>query len=507
MTTKRLLAVDLGASGGKCFAGTVGPDGFRMDEVHRFAHEGVAFHLPDRRGTVAERAHWDDTFIYQQIVRGLLAYRRAHGSGLDAIGIDTWGADGMMVSADGEQIGKVYCYRDHRLDTMIEEVAARIDRDRIYAITGIHFQPFNLSNQLLWFVTRRKDLLRACARFLPMPTLFYHYLGGGQEIDSTWASITQLMDARRHRWSAEILRGLGIPSRLLPAIVEPGARVGTLRSGLAAAAGVDAAALIAVGSHDTASAFAAAPVADADRALIVSSGTWSLVGRLVPRPITTAEAMAANLSNEGGIGNTRLLKNCMGTWIVQELLRVWETADGHRMAWAEVERLAAAAPAFAGFIDPDDRGFFNPANMEQAIRDYLARTRQPAPADRGCLLRLVYESLALQYRRVEAQIASVVGTPADAVHIVGGGSRSALLNQFAANALRRTVLAGPEDATAVGNLMVQAVGVGALPDLAAAQPLIRAAFPIREFRPADDAAWDAAFMSFQRCTSPADQRP
>ncbi len=501
MSEQRLFAVDLGASGGKCFAGHFGPDGFRMEEIHRFAHEGVSFHLPDRAGAVTERTYWDDTFIYQQIVKGLQAYRRNIGPHLDAIGIDTWGADGMIVSADGEQLGKVHCYRDHRLDDMIAEVRSHIDPARLYAITGIHFQPFNLSNQLLWFITRRRELLRASFRFLPIPTLFYYYLGGGMQVDSSWASITQLMDARRHRWSRPVLRALGIPLRLLPEIVEPGARIGTLQPGLAATVGLNPAALIAVGSHDTASAFAAAPVRDPRRALIISSGTWSLVGRLVPRPITTPAAMAVNASNEGGIGNTRFLKNCMGTWIVQELLRGWEIADGRRMEWAEVDRLAPAAPAFSACIDPDDRCFYNPANMEQAIRDYLARTGQPAPADRGTILRLVYESLALTYRRVDAELTSVCGRPTEVVHIVGGGSNNALLNQFTANALNRPVLAGPKEATAVGNLMVQAVGAGILPDIAAAQPLIRAAFPIREFHPAETAAWEAAYGRFLAVTA------
>ena len=219
------------------------------------------------------------------------------------------------------------------------------------------------------------------------------------------------------------------------------------------------------------------------------------------RPITTDAARAANLSNEGGIGNTRLLKNCMGTWIVQELLREWEVADGKRMAWDEVTRLAMQAPAFTALIDPDNATFYNPASMEKAIRAFLSNTRQPSPPDRGTLLRCVYESLALKYRSVNAQIESVTGTQTEVVHIVGGGSRNALLNQFTANATGVRVLAGPEEATAVGNLMVQAVGIGIIPDLAKAQPLIRAAFPIQEFVPAETEIWQAAAGRFQQLLS------
>lgn len=496
MTEKRLFAADLGASGGKCFVGSFDASGFRMEEVHRFAHEGVPFFLADARGQVSERTYWDDVHIYRQILQGLQAYRRLVGDRLDSVGIDTWGADGHFISADGEMLGKIHCYRDHRLDAMIPEVQACMDPRRIYEITGIHFHPFNVSNQLRWFVTRRRDLLQASVRYLPIPTVFNYYLGGCTAVDSTFASVTQLMDARRRQWSAPILKALGIPRRLLPEIVAPGARIGRLQAPLAEMLGLNAAEIVAVGAHDTASAFAAAPVKQAGRALIVSSGTWSLLGRLVRRPVTTDAARDANLSNEGGIGNTRLLKNCMGTWLVQELLRGWAIADGKRMEWDDVTALAQAAPPFAALIDPDDSSFYNPSDMEKAIRAFLAKTGQPAPADRGAILRCVYESLALKYRHVNRQIESVTNTTTEVVHIVGGGSRNALLNQFTANALGVRVLAGPEEATAIGNLMVQATGMGILPDLAAAQPLIRSAFPIREFKPGDVDLWNAAFARF-----------
>jgi rhamnulokinase len=256
--------------------------------------------------------------------------------------------------------------------------------------------------------------------------------------------------------------------------------------------------LIAVGSHDTASAFAAAPVKNVKKALIISSGTWSLVGKLIKKPITTPEAMGFGLSNEGGIGNTRFLRNCMGTWIVQELLRVWEIADGKRMEWKEVDTITPAAPAFTAFIDPDDKRFYNPANMEQAVRAFIAETGQAAPADRGTILRCVYESLALKYRFVNEVINRVTGTETDVVHIVGGGSNNPLLNQFTADSVGVPVMAGPKEATAVGNLMVQAVGAGIIPDLKAAMPFIKSAFPIATFKPQNTAAWDAAYARFTK---------
>ncbi len=496
MREQKLLAVDLGASGGKCFIGFFAEGSFRMEEIHRFSHEGVSFFLPECTGDVTERTYWDDISIYQNIVKGLQSAGRAYGPTLDGIGIDTWGADGHFINGDGDVLGKVYCYRDHRLDTMCDEVKARIDAARVYAITGNHFQPFNQSNQLLWMATRHPELLKRARVYLPIPSLFYYYLGGCKVVDTTFASVTQTMDAKRGKWSREILKALGIPAKLMPEIVKPGTPIGHLQPKLAAACGLNETPLIAVGSHDTASAFAAAPVKKPQTALIISSGTWSLVGKLIRKPITTPEAMACGLSNEGGIGNTRFLRNCMGTWIIQELLRVWEIADGQRMSWNEVDTLTPAAPPFTALINPDDARFYNPKNMEQAIRSFLAETNQPNPANRGTLLRCVYESLALKYREVNETINRLTETTTEVVHIVGGGSNNTLLNQFTADSVGVPVLAGPKEATAVGNLMVQAIGAGILPNLKAAMPLIKSAFPITTFKPQNCAAWDVAYRRF-----------
>ncbi|MDD2601139.1 MAG: FGGY-family carbohydrate kinase, partial [Kiritimatiellae bacterium] len=256
--------------------------------------------------------------------------------------------------------------------------------------------------------------------------------------------------------------------------------------------------LISVGSHDTACAFAAAPVANPDTALIISSGTWSLVGKLIREPITTLAAMEKGLSNEGGIGNTRFLRNCMGTWIIQELLRIWEIADGKRMSWEEVDTITPAAKAFTALIDPDDKRFYNPANMEQAINSFVSESGQPALKGRGETLRCVYESLALKYRNVNELINAVTGTTTEVVHIVGGGSNNPLLNQFTANSTGMPVLAGPKEATAVGNIMVQAIGAGIVSDLQQAMPYIKSAFPINVFEPMETFAWDQAYVRFMK---------
>ena len=501
MNRQRMFAVDLGASGGKCFAGTFEDGSFSMQEVHRFSHEGTSFFLPDRTGVLVERAHWDDVLLYRNIVAALQIHAREVSDHIDSIGIDTWGADGHFMNADGEMLGKIYCYRDHHLDEMIEQVKACMDPRRIYEITGVHFQPFNVSNQLLWFVRNRQDLLRPGCFYLPVPTVFYYYLGGVHKVDSSWASVTQLMDARTKQWSAEVLSALDIPASVLPEIVEPGTVIGTLHEQLASQAGVNRASLIAVAAHDTASAFAAAPVEIAEDALIISSGTWSLVGKLVPEPITTDAAMECNISNEGGIGNTRFLMNCMGTWPIQELRRAWAVADGKETPYGELTELAAGAPAFISLIDPDDKGFYNPSNMQEAIADFCTRTGQAVPADRGTYVRTVFESLALKYRFVNESICSACGNPSKVVNIVGGGSKADMLNQFTADALGLPVLAGPEEATAVGNFMVQAMGLGLIKSLQEAQPVIRQSFPIKTYQPENTEVWDRAYERFRKILS------
>ena len=497
MENAKVIAVDIGASGGKCFVGSFDRNGFALREIHRFSHEPATVYLADHSGTVEERTFWDELYIYAQIVQGLRSYRREIGDSADSVGVDAWGTDGALVNEDGVTLGPVYCYRDHRLDRMIDQVKARVDPRRIYEITGIHFQPFNVSNQLLWFMQNRAGLVKKGVRFLPITTLFSYYLGGVSAVDSSWASVTQLMDSKKRKWSREILKALGIPAWLMPEIVAPGAVLGELRSELAASVGLNRARIIAVGSHDTASAYAAAPIGNPANALIISSGTWSLVGKLVRKPVTSLDAMAVNISNEGGIGNIRLLKNCMGTWLVQELRRAWRARDGKELDWEEMNRLTERGTAGAAFIDPDDPGFYNPSNMEEAINAFCQRTGQEPPRDRGTMLRVIYESLALKYRLVGEQISTVNGKPFSVIHIVGGGSKNVLLNQLTANACGVKVVAGPEEATAVGNAMVQALGLGIIGKLSEAKSMIRAAFPIKEFAPRERETWEKAYAKFK----------
>ena len=493
----KIIAIDLGASEGKLFACTLRGDLLTLQEIHRFSNEAIPFYIPDRDRKLEERLFWDDVRLYANIIDGLRIYRREIGDTADSIGIDIWGSDGMFISPDGTPLERMYAYRDHRLDTMIEAVKERIAARRVYEITGIHFQPFNISNQLLWFVQNRQRLLKKGVIFLPAPALFNYYLGGVTEIDSSWASVTQLMNAKSRRWSREILHALGIPLWLMPKIVNPGTILGVLHKPLADSVGLNQAKLIAVGSHDTASAYTAAPVQNPSHALIISSGTWSLVGKLIPKPITTSEVMAMNMSNEGGVGNIRFLKNCMGTWIVQELRRQWRNRDGREMRWEELSHLTSQGRSLTTFIDLDDRSFYNPSNMEEAIAKYCLRTGQPVLRDRATILKAVYESLALKYRMVNDQICRLTGKSTQVIHIVGGGSKNTSLNQMTANACATPVVAGPEEATAVGNAVVQAMGLGVIEQLSEASSLIGNAFAIHEYRPRDSDKWERAYKQFK----------
>jgi sugar (pentulose or hexulose) kinase len=491
-----MVAIDLGNSGGKSFFGEVHEGRLIFEEIDRFRNEPVFFYLRDEDGSRVERLFWDDTYLYRRILNSLQEFKKKYGSQLDSIGIDTWGPDGQFVNKNGELLGKIYCYRGHRLDRMIEKLTSQIPAQKIYDITGIQFQPFNISNQLLWFVQNRSYLLDACARFLPLPTIFYYLLGGEHTVDSTWASATQLMDIRTNQWSVELLSQLGIPISVMPKIVRPGTNIGRLFESIAADIGVNQARLTAVCSHDTASAFAAAPVKTEGDSIIISSGTWSLIGKLVRDPITTHEAMALNFSNEGALSSIRFLKNCMGLWIAQELRRTWREKDGYTMTWEEAVRLLKNAKPFTALIDPDARAFYNPRDMEGAVASFCKETCQEVPKERGTILRVVFESLALKYRVVKEQLEEITKEPNKAAFIVGGGSRNEVLNQFTANALAIPVHAGPEEATALGNILVQARALGVLSTRENMNDIITSACRIRQYSPEKTALWNKNFKRF-----------
>ncbi|TCM49407.1 rhamnulokinase family protein [Kribbella sp. VKM Ac-2568] len=478
--TLRLAAVDLGASSGRVMLGRVGPDELELTEVHRF------WNGPVRLGNTL---HWDVLHLYRETLVGLrkaAAVAGGAGGGLDGLGIDSWAVDYGLLDGAGRLLGNPAHYRDARTNGVMERVLQTIPADELYAVTGLQQLPFNTIYQLV----AEGDLDRA-ETLLMIPDLLAYWLTGKLGGEATNASTTQLYDVRAHEWSETLAARAGVPVRLLPDLREAGDVIGPLLPAVAEDAGLDPATpVIAVGSHDTASSVVAVPAAEGERFAYISSGTWSLAGLELDEPILSDEAQQANFTNEGGVdGRIRFLKNVMGLWILQECLRVWGTDDLPGLLGE-----AAAASAYAVLIDPDDPSFLAPGNMPARIAEFCAKSGQEPPPSKAATVRCILESLALAYRRTLRLAQTVADREIDVVHVIGGGSRNELLCQLTADACGLPVLAGPVEASALGNVLVQARALGApLPDLTAMRALVRATHELRRYEPQGKPAdWDAA---------------
>ncbi|WP_067182972.1 rhamnulokinase [Microtetraspora niveoalba] len=459
-------AVDLGASSGRVM--TVRVDGDRLDlaETHRF---------PNRPVRAGGALHWDVLALYRGVLDGL-----AKAGAVDSIGIDSWAVDYGLLDA-GRLIGNPVHYRDERTAGIMERVSAELGAATLYQVGGLQFLPFNTIYQLL-----ADPALDRAETLLLIPDLLTYWLTGSVGAEVTNASTTGLYDVRARSWAHDLAARLGIPSRILPELRPPGAPAGTLRASVAAETGLPVAtAVTAVASHDTASAVAAVP-ANGDRFAYISSGTWSLVGLELPRPVLTEASRLANFTNEGGLdGTVRYLRNVMGLWILQECLRAWGESDLPGLLDA-----AAGARPFAAVIDPDDPAFLPPGDMPGRVDALCARTGQRPPDGRGEAVRVVLEGLALAYRRTLRAAVRLSGQEADVVHVVGGGARNALLCQMTADATGLPVVAGPVEAAALGNALVQARARGEVRDIRA---LVRHSERLVTYEPRGDGGlWDAA---------------
>jgi rhamnulokinase len=481
------LAVDLGASSGRVLLGAWDGERIALSELHRFANRPVR--LPGA-------LHWDLLALWAEILHGLRRYGREHTAPLAAVGIDSWAVDFGLLDEAGRLLGNPVHYRDARTQGAPEAVAAIIPPAELFARTGIQVLPLNTLYQL-WSLARRNDpQLRAAKTLLLIPDLLHYFLTGHVGAERTNASTTQFLDCRSGAWAADLLGRLGIPAHILPPLVDPGAPLGALRGELVDLTGLGhAPPVIASATHDTASAVVGVPGLD-EASAYISSGTWSLVGVETREPITSERARALNVTNEGGVGGTiRLLKNVAGLWLLQECQRSLER-DGSRHGWDELLAAAAAAPPFGSIIDPDAPDFLAPADMPQAIAAYCARTRQPAPRDVGALVRCCLESLALRYRWVVEALEGLLGRPLTTIRVVGGGSQNRLLCQMTADATGRPVVAGPVEATALGNIVTLAIAAGHIPSLAAGRQAIAASFPLDTYEPRPSAAWGDAYARF-----------
>ncbi|MQA77782.1 MAG: rhamnulokinase [Streptosporangiales bacterium] len=485
--TVTCAAVDLGAASGRVVLGRVGADVLDVTEVHRVRNE------PVRRGG---HLCWDVPRLYDAVLDGLAVAART--ADVVSVGVDSWAVDYGLLDADGELLGDVVHYRDERTAGLVDDVASVVPRQELYARTGIQFLPINTVYQL---VAERADGRLAAARtMLLVPDLLAYWLTGEVGAEVTNASTTALLDVHTGGWATDLAERLGLPARLFPPLRHPGDRIGPLTADARRRTGLpEATQLLAVGSHDTASAVAAVP-ASGERFAYVSCGTWSLVGVELPAPVLSDESRAANFANERGVDDTvRYLRNVMGLWLLQECLRHWRE-DGFDADIAWLLRRAGDEPAFAAVVDPDDHAFLPPGDMPARIADACRRTGKAVPATPAATVRCVLESLALGHRRAVRDAVRLSGRDVDIVHIVGGGARNALLCQLTADACDRAVVAGPVEATALGNLLVQARALGRLGDLADLRRLVAATQPTTRYepRPALVSRWDAVDASVPR---------
>ncbi|MCB8922156.1 MAG: rhamnulokinase [Ardenticatenaceae bacterium] len=468
-TTTNFLAFDLGAESGRAILGRFDGERLALTEAHRFAN--VPVRLPDG-------LHWDVLRLWHEIQQGLtLTQQQAELAG---IGLDTWGVDFALLDKAGTLLGNPFHYRDGRTDTMLDEAFRRAGKQAIFDHTGIQFMSINTLYQLLSMVVADSPAMEMAHTFLTIPDLFNYWLTGRKVSEFTIATTTQCYDPLQGNWATSLLTQLGIPSHIFPEIVPPGTVLGDLRAEWGVPVPV-----IAPACHDTGSAVTAVP-AVGERFAWISSGTWSIMGAEVERAVIDGRSLTANMTNEGGVNGTfRFSRNIMGLWLVQECRRAW-AQQGDDFTYEALTQMAAAAPPLAAVIDPDDADFLKPGDMPARIQAYCQRTGQAVPESRGAIVRCALESLALKYRWVLDQLETILGYQLDPIHIIGGGTQNKLLNQFTADATGRQVITGPVEATAVGNVLVQAMALGHIGSLAEGRALVRRSFAVDVYEPAVD---------------------
>jgi rhamnulokinase len=489
MAEQCYLAVDLGAESGRVVAGLFDGTRIRLEEIHRFTNGPVP---------VADTLRWDVLQLWSEIQAGLGKAAQSFGNDAISVGVDTWGVDYVLLGRGDEMLGQPYNYRDPRTAGVMDRCFSHVPRKEIFAATGLQFMPINTLYQLIAMQQANPQLMALAQRFLMMPDLFHWLLCGSQVVEFTNATTSQCLDATTSDWAWDMLRKFEIPTRMFPEVVSPGTKLGKLRVSVAERCRIPRLDVVAPATHDTGSAVAAIPTEKSGTAnwAYISSGTWSLMGLELPHPVLSQRALELNVTNEGGIDGTyRLLKNIMGLWLVQECRRAFERA-GKSLSYSELTRLAAAAKPFCALVDPDAMAFLAPPDMPAEIVKWCQARGRPAPSTEGEFVRTALESLALKYRMVLGWLEELSGSKLDVIHIVGGGSQNELLNQFTANACGRPVVAGPVEATAMGNVLVQARTSGALSSLAEMRSVVRASSALKHYEPRDQSAWRAAYVQF-----------
>ena len=483
---RNFIAIDLGAESGRVIHGKLQQGALSLEELHRFPNQPVR--LPTG-------LYWDTMRLWHEILQGLAVAGRERKLEVEGIGVDAWGVDFALLGKDGALVDNPRHYRDSRNNGMVERTFAVIPREEIFAYSGIQIMQINTLYQWHSMKLAWSPVLDAARTLLFIPDLFNYFLTGVRKCELTIASTSQFYNPRRAGWANEILTALRLDPAILPEIVPPGMRLGEILPYVAEATALAAGTPVyASAGHDTACAVAAAPASDSTDWCYISSGTWSLMGVELDDPVIDGKSLELNYTNEIGVeGRVRLLKNIAGLWVLQECRRAW-AAEGRQYSYEELAEMAAQASPFAAVIAPD--AFLEPGNMPKRIRDYCDATGQRAPVEPGTVCRVILESLALRYRQVIENLEEITGRSIGVIHIVGGGSRNQLLNQLVADATRRLVVAGPSEATAAGNVLVQAMGAGLVTGLDGIRSVVRASFPVTEFAPRPAKGWDDAYRRF-----------
>ena len=483
---KNYLAFDLGASSGRAILGTIEDGKIFLKELHRFANGPVS---------INGGLFWNILGLFSELKTGL-AKALQETPDIEGIAIDTWGVDYTFIDSDGFIVGNPRNYRDPRTEDVMDYAFNKISKEKIYELTGIQFMSINSVFQLAASVRDNDKQLQIADKLLFTPNALSYLFCGNVSAEYSIATTSQIFNPKTKAWAWEIINALGLKPTMFPKIVPSGTIAGELLPSIQEELKCGPIKVILTGAHDTASAVAAVPVEPGSNWAYLSSGTWSLIGLELDEPLINAETLKANYTNEGGVGGKiRFLKNIMGLWLIQQCRDEW-IRQGCEYSFGKMVELAAAAEPFFAFVDPNDQSFVTPGNMPQRIVDYCKKTGQRVPETHGQIIRIALESLAMRYRRSVIELEAITGKKIDVLHIVGGGCKNDLLNQFTANACGRKILTGPVEATALGNIVVQAMATGDVKDLAEARRIVAASTELGTFVPQDAASWDKEYDRF-----------
>ena len=486
MISHHFLAFDLGASGGRAILGSLTGEKLTLTEVHRFTNQMLLLH---------GHYYWNIFSLFSELKTGLAKCVREMQIQPESIGIDTWGVDYALVTADGQLAGLPFAYRDKRTDESMKQFFELLPMKETYLLSGIQFMQFNTLFQLFSALRSGLETMKIASSLLFTPDVLNFLFTGIRKNEYTIASTSQMLKAGKPEWEFRLFDVAGIPHDLVEEIILPGSVLGSLLPEVCAETGSEAVPCIAVASHDTASAIAAVPAAEGTWAYI-SSGTWSLMGIESPQPQVSEETLTQNFTNEGGVdGTTRFLKNIMGLWLIQECKRQWDAES--TLSWSDIVELSRSATPFVSLVDPDDLSFLNPGDMPAAICAFCEKSGQPVPSGKAAIARCIYESLALKYKFTLEQIEKMIKKPVEKIHIIGGGANNRFLCQLTANATGLPVLAGPVEATAIGNILMQARGLGYVESLSEMRKIVSDSFGMIQYLPVNTQQWEENYLRFK----------